>query len=145
MKIKFTILGEPSGKGRPRFSIIAGHVSTRTPKETVLYENLVRTEYRRQIGDFKFEDGQALDMRVMAYYGIPASAPKKKKQNMIDGLVRPVKKPDADNIIKVIADSLNNIAYKDDAQLVDTLVRKFYSTQPRVEIFIQSAALNEGR
>lgn len=137
MRVKFTILGEPSGKGRPRFSVVAGHVSTRTPKETVLYENLVRTEYRRQIGEFKFPDEQPLDLRVMAYYGIPASASKKKKQHMVDGLYRPTKKPDADNIVKVIADSLNNIAYRDDSQIVDTQVRKFYSSQPRVEVTVQ--------
>ncbi len=136
-KVKFTILGEPAGKGRPRSSVFNGKIVVRTPKETVLYENLVRTEYRRQVGNFKFDDGQPLDLRVMAYYGIPKSVSKKKRQQMIDGLYRPTKKPDADNIIKAIADSLNNIAYKDDSQLADVQIRKFYSSNPRVEVIVQ--------
>ena len=48
-----------------------------------------------------------------------------------------------DNILKIIADSLNQIAYKDDAQVVDTQVRKFYSRRPRVAVVIRSAAATE--
>ena len=32
---------------------------------------------------------------------------------MLEGVIRPSKKPDIDNVVKVIADSLNKIAYKD--------------------------------
>ena len=49
MRANFCILGEPQGKGRPRFSTVCGHVKPRTPEETVLYENLVKTEYRRHL------------------------------------------------------------------------------------------------
>ena len=41
--------------------------------------------------------------------------------------IRPAKKPDADNIIKVVADSLNQVAYRDDADLVKVELEKFYS------------------
>lgn len=139
MKIKFTILGEPQGKGRPRFANIKGKVITRTPDETVLYENLIATEYRRQVGSVKFQDNETIDLRIMAYFTIPASASKKKQKQMEDGEIRPAKKPDMDNIIKVVADSLNQIAYRDDAQIVDCQLRKYYSRQPRVEITIISA------
>ena len=79
-----------------------------------------------------------LDLRVFAYYAIPKSTSKKKRKLMLDKVIRPTKKPDMDNIIKIIADSLNKIAYHDDAQIVDTMVRKFYSENPRVEISIQN-------
>ena len=55
---------------------------------------------------------------------------------MIDRLIRPTRKPDFDNIGKVICDALNGIAYRDDAQIVDALVRKFYSDIPRVIVEI---------
>ena len=55
---------------------------------------------------------------------------------MIDRLIRPTRKPDFDNIGKVICDALNGIAYRDDAQIVDALVRKFYSDTPRVIVEI---------
>ena len=54
-------------------------------------------------------------------------------------LLRPTLKPDYDNIAKIIADSLNGIAYRDDAQIVDGYVRKFYSDKPRVVVTIQEA------
>lgn len=138
MKVSFTVWGEPKGKGRPRFSTVGKYAKAYTPAETVSYENLVKVEYCRQCKNAKFEDGSMLDLRVFAYYAIPKSTSKKKRQLMLDKVIRPTKKPDMDNIIKIIADSLNNIAYHDDAQIVDTMVRKFYSENPRVEISIQN-------
>lgn len=135
MRTQVCIYGEPQGKGRPRFSTVYGHVKTRTPDQTVIYENLVKTEYRNQSG-VRFPDDAMLDVRVMAYYTIPKSISKKKRQAMLDHKVRPTKKPDFDNIGKVICDSLNGIAYRDDAQIVDAQVRKFYSDTPRVVVII---------
>lgn len=136
MRADFCILGEPRGKGRPRFSTVCGHVKPRTPEDTVLYENLVKTEYRRQTNEIRFPDNAMLDVRVIAYYSIPKSISKKKRQAMLDRQIRPTKKPDADNIQKVICDSLNGLAYRDDAQIVDCQVRKFYSDRPRVVVTI---------
>ena len=53
------------------------------------------------------------------------------------GLIRPVKKPDADNIIKVVADSLNQAASRDDADIVTVSLVKYYSQQPRLEVEIK--------
>lgn len=140
MKIKFSVLGEPQGKGRPRFSRLPnGGVATRTPDETMVYENLVVTEYRRQVGTTKFDDQDRVYVRIIAYYGIPASTSKKKRRDMESGLLRPMKKPDADNILKIVCDALNSIAYRDDAQIVDAQVSKYYSIQPRVEVIMQNA------
>lgn len=136
MKVTFTIPGDPKGKGRPRFSRAGAYVKTYTPTETATYENLVIIEYERQC-KYRFPDDAMLDMRIMAYYSIPKSAGKKKRLKMLDNLIRPTKKPDMDNVIKVIADSLNQIAYKDDTQIVDAQVRKFYSDEPRVVVMIQ--------
>lgn len=141
MKVRFTVLGEPQGKGRPRFGgkTKDGRTITRTPEKTVLYENLIAVEYRRQVGGARFPDGESLDLRVVAYFSIPASASKKKRGQMAAGELRPAKKPDMDNIVKVVADSLNKIAYRDDAQVVDCQIRKFYSHQPRIEVTILTA------
>lgn len=136
MRAKFCIHGDPQGKGRPRFSTVCGHVHTRTPDETVLYENLVKTEYRQQVG-VKFPDDAMLDVRIFAYYPIPKSVSKRKRQAMLEKKIRPTKKPDWDNVGKVICDSLNGIAYRDDAQVVDSMVRKFYGEDPKVVVTIE--------
>lgn len=137
MTVKFTVLGEPRGKQRHR---VTRKGNTYTPAETVQYENLVRMEYRRQCGDYRFPDDAALDMRIMAYYAIPKSASKKKRQEMLEHRIRPLKKVDCDNAVKIVADSLNMIAYRDDVQIVDCQIRKFYSSEPRIVVTIQEAS-----
>lgn len=140
--IKFTVYGEPEGKGRPRFSTgysksqSRSFVRVHTPTKTANYENLVKVEYETQTKHFRFPDDAMLDMRIIAFYGIPKSDSKKKRQMKLAGDIRPTKKPDADNVVKSIADALNDIAYKDDTQIVDCQVRKFYSETPRVEVRI---------
>lgn len=135
MQAKFTILGEPKGKGRPRFNTRTGHAVT--PKDTVNYETLVHMEYLAQCENLRFPDDAMLDMRILAYYSIPKSKSKKVKAQMVANEIRPTKKPDMDNVVKIIADSLNQVAYKDDTQIVDCQCRKFYSEEPRVEVIIK--------
>ena len=136
MRVEVCIYGEPHGKGRPKFSTVCGHPKARTPEKTVIYENLVQTEYRHQSG-IRFPDDAMLDVRIFAYYAIPKYISKKKRQAMLDKKIRPTKKPDADNVCKVICDSLNGVAYRDDTQIVDCMVRKFYGEVPRVLVTIE--------
>ncbi len=136
MKVKFTIPGEPKGKGRPR-ATRDGHMYT--PKDTVIYENLVKTSYFQQCGAKPVDKDVPLDVRITAYFQIPESTSKKRKLLMLARVIRPTKKVDWDNLGKVVCDSLNKIAYHDDAQIVDAQVRKFYSDNPRVVVTIQEA------
>ena len=76
-KAKFTVYGEPKGKGRPRFNTKTGHAIT--PKDTVSYENLVKLEWQAAYGTENFPKEAMLDMRIKAYYRIPKSASKKKR------------------------------------------------------------------
>ena len=126
---------------RPRFSRKTG--TAITPKDTVNYETLVHMEYLEQCNGFRFEDDAMLDLRIKAYYSIPKSASKKKKAAMLAGEIRPTKKPDMDNVVKIIADSLNQVAYRDDTQIVDQQCRKFYSENPRVEVTIINLSKDE--
>ena len=138
MTAKFTVLGEPRGKGRPRFSRHGNRTMTHTPAATVLYENLIATEYRRQCEDTRFPDGEPLNLIIYAAFAPPASASKKRREQMLAGEIRPTKKPDADNIMKVVADALNGVAYRDDAQIVVCTVAKYYSQTPRISVIIMA-------
>ncbi len=53
---------------------------------------------------------------------------------MVLGEISPMKKPDLDNIAKIILDSLNQIAFKDDSQVTSLRVEKVYSERPCVEV-----------
>lgn len=141
MTVKFTIPGQPVGKGRPKFSTVCGHVNTYTPAKTANYEALVKYGYQIQCRGFKFEKKVPLDVRIIAYFGIPTSVSKKKAKMMREHVIRPVAKPDTDNVAKVLLDALNGIAYYDDAQIVDMQVRKFYDENPRVVVTIRDIPL----
>lgn len=128
-KIKFEIPGEPKSKARHRTTKY-GHAYT--PKQTVEYENWVKQCYCIQHRNKKLT-GQ-IKAEITAYFSIPKSTSKKKKREMINRIIRPTKKPDTDNLAKIILDSLNTIAFDDDKQVVDLRVLKFYSENPRVEV-----------
>ena len=126
--IKLTIPGEPCAKQRPRL----GKGYTYTPQKTVNYETLVRELYILQ--NFRQKLDGELVMTVRAYFTIPKSASKKKAADMVAGRIRPTKRPDWDNVGKIISDALNGLAYHDDSQIVSATVEKWYSTEPRVEV-----------
>ena len=132
---KIIIPGEPRGKGRPRFD--RGHAHT-DPK-TAAYEQKIKDAFHEAYGDKKYPKDIPLDLRIVAYYGIPQSDSKKKQASKESHEIRPTKKPDFDNMAKIVADALNNVAYHDDSQVVDSQFRKFYSRNPRVVITIKVA------
>lgn len=138
MNIWFMVPGEPQGKARPKVTRTkSGKSLTYTPDKTVAYEELVRLRFTNVVPEgFRFDAGTPLYLIVIAYMGIPKSKPKRQKADMFANILRPTKKPDWDNIGKIICDSLNGIAYADDAQIVDAHIIKRYSNNPRVEVEI---------
>lgn len=141
--IRFSVPGLPFGKQRPKFTKAGEFTKTYTPKETVSYENLVKTIYQNVAKGKRFADEDMLDVRIIAYYEIPQSTSKKRRKLMLEHKIRPTKKPDWDNIGKIICDSLNKIAYHDDSAVVDSQVRKFYSENPRVDVTIRKISPGE--
>ena len=119
--VTFTIIGKPCGKGRPRFSTAGGYARSYTPAKTVEYENLVRMEWEKS-GAKKLEG--AISATINCYFPIPKSVSKKKREAM-DGAFY-TKKPDCDNIAKIILDALNGLAYDDDSQIAMLDVLKIY-------------------
>lgn len=123
--------GKIQAKQRPRFNGKFAY----TPKETVNYENWVKACYLEKYNNEKpFE--KALEVNIIAFFEIPKSVSKKKKEQMLNNEINPTTKPDTDNIAKSILDSLNKIAYLDDKQVVDLRVRKQYAEVPSVSVWI---------
>lgn len=132
MKINFIIQGKVQAKQRPRFNGKFAY----TPKETVAYENWVKTCYLEKYRGQKPLE-KPLKVKIIAYYDIPKSTSKKKQQQMLNNEIFPTVKPDTDNIAKSILDSLNKIAYLDDKQVVKLEVEKYYSTSANVAVIIE--------
>lgn len=131
MKRNFNIPGKVQAKQRPRFNGKFAY----NPKETIAYENWVRTCYLEKYRGQPILENP-LKVKIIAYYEIPKSTSKKRRLEMKDDKVFPTVKPDTDNIAKSILDSLNNIAYLDDKQVVKLEVEKYYSDVASVVVMI---------
>lgn len=134
MKVNFVIQGKVQAKQRPRFNRYSG--KTYTPNETIAYENWVKTCYLEKYKDKELME-KPLRVTIKAYFEIPKSTSKKRKQQMMDNEILPMVKPDTDNIAKGVLDSLNGIAYKDDKQVVELIVNKYYNNTPYVSVMIE--------
>jgi len=133
--IQFEIPGTPVGKGRPRFTK-AGR--TYTPAGTVHFEN--RAAFFAQIamaGKPPLSGPIALD--VWAYWPCPKSRHRKREPRPEEPRTS---YPDADNVLKAVADALNGIAYQDDRQVTDAQIHKITAAQgepPRTVVSVRSA------
>lgn len=82
-----------------------------------------------------------LEAKLTAVFQVPKSWSRKKRQAALLHQLRPIVKPDCDNIIKVL-DGLNGICFKDDAQIVELSMKKVYGPEPYLEITIQDKVLH---
>ncbi len=133
--IDFTVPGKPVGKERPRVT----RRGTYTPQKTREYENTVRREFLKALNGYRHraELVRYAEVYITAFFGVPASWSLKKKNDAYDNIC--TKKPDADNIEKVICDALNGSAYSDDAFVTKLTIAKRYcgrGEQPRVEVTV---------
>ena len=131
-EIEFEIIGEPKGKGRPRFARIGNCVRSYTPKETHNYESFVKVSYINSVGQRKLE-GQ-IQAEIIGVFPIPKSESKKRKADMLAGKILHTKKIDCDNLCKTVLDALNGIAYDDDKQVCRLYVEKRYGDFPKVKV-----------
>lgn len=132
------IPGKPQGKARPRI----GKFGAYTPQKTVLYENTVKNTFKKQFPKFEPITGE-IKVKITALFEVPKSYSKKKREGLlpIEGIEHSgagyPHKPDADNISKIILDSLNGLAYVDDAQVTCLLVFKEYGYEDKVIVEIE--------
>ena len=151
--IKFTILGEPFGKLNLRPMFMSGHASVYSPKENNFYMDRVigiLNEQLQKSTELIFSRDTPVWITIVAYYKIPDGHYKfykrenayrydKEGQLMLEEKIKPTKKPDLDNISKVICDGISHHGgvWYDDSQVVCELLMKFYSDNPRVEVTIE--------
>jgi len=136
--ISFSIPGPPQGKARPKVTRnkFTGNSVTYTPDKTVSFEELTRYRYMAAARGSKFAPTAQLCIQVIAYFPIPVSKSKRVKADMLGGIIKPAKKPDCDNIMKIVCDALNGFAYKDDAQIVTAQIGKEYAEDGRTVVKI---------
>lgn len=130
--IVIELVGLPQGKGRPRFVRRTGIAFT--PEKTRGYEAALRLSAQEAMAGRPPVDGPVM-VSIEASFPVPASWSRKKRDAALAGRVAHQTKPDVDNIIKNV-DSLNEVVWKDDKQIVSATVHKNYSAKPRLKIAI---------
>ena len=144
--ISFVLYEIPAGKERPRFRIISKkqlingainnpefvHVYSLSGYEDHVYMNrLVNSSDIIALNQLLCTPVYA---EFISYFPTPKSYSQEQKFLAEIGLIRPLSKPDFDNIGKKCADMFNETIWLDDIFVVDGCVRKFYSILPRLEI-----------
>lgn len=128
--IDLTIPIKPVAKGRPRMTR-AGH--TYTPKKTLDAEKAIALYAKAQI---KRPLEGAVSVKMVFNFLAPVSWSKKKREQAIGGLIMHTSKPDCTNLIKLVEDALNGIAYADDSAIwkVEAIKRYWYEDSIHVQI-----------
>lgn len=126
--IEIIIEGEPVAQGRPRMTR-SGHVFT--PQKSREYREKVVLAARKKMNG-QMPVSFALCVEIIVCRGIPISWSKKKRQQALQGEIKPVVKSDIDNYCKMVMDGMNGIVYVDDAQVVQLKAEKIYAKEPKV-------------
>ena len=104
MKYEFEVPGTIKGKGRPRVNSYT--VMIYTPTTTKDYESLIEQYFILKYPKYKTLEGR-LAVNITATFNIPKSTKKSDREKMIQNEISPNKKPDIDNIVKIILDAMN--------------------------------------
>ncbi len=132
--IKFIVFGEPVAQGRPRGTVLNDKVR--------MYDPAKSSDYKKYVGLIASQHRppslieSAVSLTVKVYRPIPKLS-KIKHQQAVEGILRPVSKPDLSNYIKGVEDAIEGIILKNDSQVIDFgQSGKWYSENPRIEVEI---------
>lgn len=144
--LTFRVPGDPRGKGRPRTRVIPAsppYAHIYSDHSDVKYEERVRESYELEFGNLEqIEDGVAVEVNVTAHFRMPKSLTARKKDLLHDAPC--LKKPDGDNVLKIITDALSGVAYHDDKQVFRMTIDKFWTAgDPFVEVTVKQEKTDE--
>ena len=134
-QIEFIIPGDPKGQPRPKFD--PRSCRAYYPEWVYDYRDAVAAAYCEAAGDYMFNPDKGLELEVYAFLECPKSWSKKKRLEKVRSFDGATSRPDIDNIIKLVMDGLNGVAYRDDAQVTTISAWKtYYEAEPRVQVKI---------
>ena len=131
---EFEVPGKITGKARPRVNTETGRAYT--PASTKEYELLIKQYFKIKYPRYEILQGR-IAVKIIACFAIPKSTSQKQKTLMLENKISPTKKPDIDNIVKAVLDSMNKFAFKDDNQITKLEVEKKYALEDKIYIKIE--------
>lgn len=133
--IKIVVPGNAVGQARPRFNAKQGR--TYEPKGSTEEKAYIRMLAAQEVEKRRWKPcppEMPVEVQITSYRDIPSSKPAWYRDAARFGFVAPLKKPDADNVQKLVYDALNGIIYTDDKQIFSVKYVAKYSEQPRLEV-----------
>ena len=144
--LKIVLYEEPEGSPRPRARLVNRYNVLDESKSNSNFIQIYsitgkedNSYMRRLVSENDYLEANQLiytpcDVVFNAFIKTPDSTSKKFKVLAEIGLIRPIGKPDFDNIGKKYSDMYNGNIWIDDTLVIDGSIRKWYSILPRVEI-----------
>lgn len=107
-----------------------------TPSATQKFEQKVKNAF---LENYRLEKLLEKPIKVLIIVEIepPKSISKKKRFELIEEVINYTKKPDIDNIAKIVLDGLNGVAYKDDSQVCKLEIIKRYDYENRILVELE--------
>ncbi|MCT1176772.1 RusA family crossover junction endodeoxyribonuclease [Pediococcus pentosaceus] len=130
--IKLTIPGEPVAASRPRVTK-RGFTFIAEPYRS--YKKMAHQVIKERYSAEPLQG--ALHVEITFYRSVQKSVSKVERRRRLLGFHRPTMKPDIDNLFKAVTDACTGVIWHDDNQIVSTKSDKFYSEEPRVEIYVE--------
>jgi len=130
--IHFIVLGEPKPQKRHRSTRVGPYLRNYDPSADEKEDFLWMAHQHAPATPLTCGIQVVLEL----YFPRPKSHFNSKGLLKENAPVYKTSKPDIDNLIKFVLDALNHIYYKDDGQVYATIVHKYYTLNPRTEVFI---------
>ena len=132
--INLTIKAEPTSKGRPRTAFRNGAVRTYTPDRAREAQEYI-VELLQAYKGLCFDEHIPVKLTCVFYRTKSIWLPKREKL--------PCRKPDLDNFLKLLSDSMNHILVADDAQITTINMAKRWTDKeyPYITIKLEEDSL----
>lgn len=78
-----------------------------------------------------------IELTLAFFFPIPKTTSKAMREQMLNRVILPDKKPDADNLAYLVTNALKEIVYDDDKRIVAQHIYKFYGPEPKIIIRVR--------
>lgn len=138
--IKFIINKKPEAYSRERQGR-GNHFYNPKGNKMIEYKNEMLHQMSKE--DYKYtrellnKENYKLEIECSFYLPIQKSSSIENSLLKENKMIQPTGRPDTDNYVKFILDSMHDVIYDDDSKVVSIKGEKFYSLNPRTEINIK--------
>ena len=133
--VSFTIKATPQPQLRPRVANVGGHPHVYDPKSTRDFKRIVSTLASDEMAGHEPITGP-LKVSFTFYRPVQQSLTKREFDKRATGDELPTVKPDVSNYLKATEDALNGVVWEDDRAITTEVIKKRYSTTPRITLKI---------